>query len=312
MRRKGDRAKKVATPFWCALPAIVPYCRSPQVNNANHARQFPRNETPLEKTSETSRRPSSNAPQERQPVERTRPHGATGTNNGKDSLPLLMLCRPIDSVRVFDNRGYYAPLRKRIARILSNARGMVCVHSRPPHQGARRSLNCDSYPGHGSQARTFMRVRPPGGGGGPPAETLLLPRNRRPPRRRSCRPVLSSGLILPILRACARTGVKIRDPRRHIGQWWNVLHWNTLHRFPHMHACGTSQEIRRLTRITPHLTRAIQPRNLRQRRTAPNTPPRANTVHLSRVRADRSRLFNGLGRRFLSLARARGPISKFR
>lgn len=101
-------------------------------------------------------------------------------------------------------------------------------------------------------------------------------------------PVLSSGLILPILRACARTGVKIRDPRRHIGQWWNVLHWNTLHRFPHMHACGTSQEIRRLTRITPHLTRAIQPRNLRQRRTAPNTPPRANTVHLSRVRADRS------------------------
>lgn len=97
-----------------------------------------------------------------------------------------------------------------------------------------------------------------------------------------------SGLILPILRACARTGVKIRVPRRHLGQWWNVLHWNTLHRFPHMHACGTSQEIRRLTRITPHLTRAIQPRNLRQRRTAPNTPPRANTVHLSRVRADRS------------------------
>ena len=165
---------------------------------------------------------------------------------------------------------------------------MVCVHSLPPHQGARRSLNCDSYPGHGSQARTFMRVRPPGGGGGPPAETLLLPRNRRPPRRRSCRPVLSSGLILPILRACARTGVKIRDPRRHIGQWWNVLHWNTLHRFPHMHACGTNQEIRRLTRITPHLTRAIQPRNLRQRRTAPNTPPRANTVHLSRVRAERA------------------------
>lgn len=90
---------------------------------------------------------------------------------------------------------------------------MVCVHSRPPHQGARRGLNCDSYPGHGSQARTFMRVRPPGGGGGPPVETLLLPRNRRPPRRRSCRPVLSSGLILPIPPACARNGAKIRAPR---------------------------------------------------------------------------------------------------
>lgn len=184
-----------------------------------------------------------------------------------------MLYRAIDSVRAFDNRGIPCTPQETYSAHPEQRQG---------HDLRSVSPNPVKAPGGASTATPPLPVVPmraplcgyrlPAGERNPPAETLLLPRNRRPPRRRSCRPTLPSGLILPILRACARTGVKIRDPRRHLGQWWNVIQWNTLHRSPRVRACRTSKEIRKLTRLTPHLTRAIHPRNLRRQRQAPNAP----------------------------------------
>lgn len=102
--------------------------------------------------------------------------------------------------------GYLAPIRKRIARILSNTRAMTCVQSRFPIKvlgGAStvapslpRGLMRAIYAGKTSHQGKADRQRK-----GFFCHDSTDHRNAE---------TLSSGLILPITRACARTGAKIR------------------------------------------------------------------------------------------------------